>query len=102
MVSNFKHVSFFHHVLVYKLGKVRFPKNSSRSKFVESCFFFSGYGSQALSSNTLSSDDSMSLRSISVDGTPDMEVIPKINEDLKAKVSNLLPSEAQLVLVLPS
>ena len=35
---------------------------------------FSGYGSQAVSSNTLSSDDSMSLRSISVDETPDTEV----------------------------
>ena len=34
----------------------------------------SGYGSQAVSSNTLSSDDSMSLRSISVDDTPDTEV----------------------------
>ena len=56
-------------------------------------FFSSGYGSQALSSNTLSSDDSMSLRSISVDGTPDTEVIPKINEDLKAKVS-MQPLEA--------
>ena len=50
-------------------------------------FVSSGYGSQALSSNTLSSDDSMSLRSISVDGTPDTEVVPKINEDLKAKVT---------------
>ena len=47
---------------------------------------FSGYGSQAVSSNTLSSDDSMSLRSISVDGTPDTEVLPKVvanSEDLK-------------------
>ena len=35
---------------------------------------FSGYGSQAVSSNTLSSEDSMSLRSISVDDTPDTEV----------------------------
>lgn len=38
--------------------------------------FSSGYGSQAVSSNTLSSDDSMSLRSISVDDTPDTEVAP--------------------------
>ena len=37
-------------------------------------YHFSGYGSQAVSSNTLSSDDSMSLRSISVDETPDTEV----------------------------
>jgi hypothetical protein len=41
-------------------------------------FYFSGYGSQAVSSTTLSSDDSMSLRSISVDDTPDTEV-PKSN-----------------------
>lgn len=33
----------------------------------------SGYGSQAVSSTTLSSDDSMSIRSISVDETPDSE-----------------------------
>jgi hypothetical protein len=32
--------------------------------------FFSGYGSQAVSSTTLSSEDSMSLKSISVDDTP--------------------------------
>ena len=37
----------------------------------QSFLLFSGYGSQAVSSNTLSSDDSMSLRSISVDDTPD-------------------------------
>ena len=37
-------------------------------------FFYSGYHSQAVSSNTLSSDDSTSLRSISVDLlTPDIE-----------------------------
>ena len=41
-------------------------------------FVLSGYGSQAVSSNTLSSDDSMSLRSISVDGTPDTESLPKV------------------------
>ena len=36
--------------------------------------FYSGYHSQAVSSNTLSSDDSTSLRSISVDlDTPDIE-----------------------------
>ena len=57
-------------------------------------FYFSGYGSQALSSNTLSSDDSMSLRSISVDGTPDTELIPRINEDFKAKVTMQQPLEA--------
>ncbi|GAB6029696.1 Kinesin protein 1B [Chamberlinius hualienensis] len=33
----------------------------------------SGYGSQAVSSTTLSSDDSLSIRSISVDETPDSE-----------------------------
>ena len=35
---------------------------------------FSGYGSQAVSSNTLSSEDSLSVRSISVDETPETEV----------------------------
>ena len=48
---------------------------------------FSGYGSQAASSTTLSSEDSMSLRSISVDDTPDTEV-PKPN-------SAAVPSESQ-------
>lgn len=33
----------------------------------------SGYGSQAVSSTNLSTDDSTSLRSISVDETPDIE-----------------------------
>ena len=35
--------------------------------------FCSGYGSQAVSSTNLSSEDSMSIRSISVDETPDVE-----------------------------
>jgi kinesin family protein 13 len=35
--------------------------------------FSSGYGSQAVSSTNLSSEDSMSIRSISVDETPDVE-----------------------------
>lgn len=35
--------------------------------------FSSGYGSQAVSSTNLSSEDSMSIRSISVDETPDIE-----------------------------
>jgi hypothetical protein len=35
--------------------------------------FFSGYGSQAVSSTNLSSEDSISIRSISVDETPDIE-----------------------------
>lgn len=47
-------------------------------KYCYTCNHFiliqSGYGSQAVSSATLSSDDSMSLRSISVDDTPDTEV----------------------------
>ena len=49
-------------------------------------FCCSGYGSQAVSSNTLSSDDSMSFRSISVDGTPDTEVaiIPKIISEVSS------------------
>lgn len=72
-------------------------------------YCYSGYGSQAVSSNTLSSDDSMSLRSISVDGTPDTEVLPiqaKVNEDLKAvKSSNggdlLSPPDISLTSISP-
>lgn len=37
----------------------------------------SGYGSQAVSSTNLTSEDSMSLKSISVDETPDIEVFFK-------------------------
>jgi hypothetical protein len=36
----------------------------------------SGYGSQAVSSNTLSSDDCGSVRSISADDTPDNDLLP--------------------------
>jgi hypothetical protein len=43
----------------------------------------SGYGSQAVSSTNLSSDDSMSLRSISVDETPDLEGTPAVSNDLQ-------------------
>lgn len=43
----------------------------------------SGYGSQAVSSTNLSSEDSMSLRSISVDETPDLESRPPLTIDLK-------------------
>ncbi|KAK4871535.1 hypothetical protein RN001_015659 [Aquatica leii] len=43
----------------------------------------SGYGSQAVSSTNLSSEDSMSLRSISVDETPDFETRPPLSIDLK-------------------
>ena len=50
---------------------------------------FSGYGSQVVSSNTLSSDDSMSLRSISVDDTPDTEIGPKIGADDLKKVTTV-------------
>ena len=54
-------------------------------------YYYSGYGSQAVSSNTLSSDDSMSLRSISVDDTPDTEIGPsKIGaEELKKVASSV-------------
>ena len=54
-------------------------------------YHYSGYGSQAVSSNTLSSDDSMSLRSISVDDTPDTEIGPsKIGaEELKKVASSV-------------
>lgn len=44
----------------------------------------SGYGSQAVSSTNLSSEDSVSLRSISVDETPDTETkCSAIAHDLK-------------------
>lgn len=46
----------------------------------------SGYGSQAVSSTNLTSEDSMSLRSISVDETPDLE-----NRPILASVSDLKP-----------
>ena len=64
------------------------------SQKIMSFFFsyhYSGYGSQAVSSNTLSSDDSMSLRSISVDDTPDTEIGPsKIGaEELKKVASSV-------------
>jgi len=49
----------------------------------------SGYGSQAVSITNLSSDDSMSLKSISVDETPDMESKP-IHSDLQP-VSEIEP-----------
>lgn len=38
----------------------------------------SGYGSQAVSSTNLTSEDSLSLKSISVDETPDIEVRPSL------------------------
>lgn len=38
----------------------------------------SGYGSQAVSITNLSSDDSMSMKSISVDETPDLD--SKVND----------------------
>lgn len=44
----------------------------------------SGYGSQAVSSTNLSSDDSLSLKSISVDETPDFEHRVPLNLDLEA------------------
>ncbi|KAF5284466.1 hypothetical protein FQA39_LY17041 [Lamprigera yunnana] len=43
----------------------------------------SGYGSQAVSSTNLSSEDSISLRSISVDETPDYEMRLQLSIDLK-------------------
>lgn len=43
----------------------------------------SGYGSQAVSSTNLTSEDSMSLRSISIDETPDMEVRTALANELQ-------------------
>ncbi|XP_065165638.1 kinesin-like protein KIF13A isoform X3 [Atheta coriaria] len=50
----------------------------------------SGYGSQAVSSTNLTSEDSMSCRSISVDDTPDMDLRPTTAE------SRLEPTEEEL------
>ena len=48
-------------------------KNTSKNRAKNFSSLFSGYGSQAVSSTTLSSEDSLSVRSISVDETPDTE-----------------------------
>lgn len=45
-----------------------------------SSIFTSGYGSQAVSSSNLTNDDCLSLRSISVDETPDIERKESMNE----------------------
>lgn len=59
----------------------------------------SGYASQAVSSNTLSSEDSMSLRSISVDeASPDTEVAstvaPAMTSSTSTAASSLLSPKA--------
>lgn len=59
------------------------------------CFVlcFSGYGSQAVSCTNLSSEDSVSLRSISVDETPDMESRPLLVVELQP-VSEAVTADA--------
>ena len=85
---------FYHHFFVLKnpefelISTHKGPYTQSSFLILVSCIyltylkaitllfllFYSGYHSQAVSSNTLSSDDSTSLRSISVDLlTPDIE-----------------------------
>lgn len=54
----------------------------------------SGYGSQAVSSTNLTNDDAMSLRSISVDETPDIENKLTIVNDLKP-VTEIIGNENQ-------
>lgn len=44
----------------------------------------SGYGSQAVSSTNLTSEDSLSLRSISVDETPDLENKMNLINDIQS------------------
>lgn len=55
----------------------------------------SGYGSQAVSSTNLTNDDAMSLRSISVDETPDIENKLIISNDLQP-VSEMIDCEDKL------
>ncbi|XP_017772629.1 PREDICTED: kinesin-like protein KIF13B isoform X2 [Nicrophorus vespilloides] len=68
----------------YSQGKSQHTKRMSTSRTLDSLVELapktgtpstnsSGYGSQAVSSTNLSSEDSMSLRSISIDETPDKE-----------------------------
>lgn len=52
----------------------------------------SGYGSQAVSSTNLTNDDAMSLRSISVDETPDIENKVTVSNDLQP-VSEVIDTE---------
>lgn len=56
----------------------------------------SGYGSQAVSSTNLTNDDAMSLRSISVDETPDNENKMTIGNDLQP-VSEMINADSKLL-----
>ena len=55
----------------------------------------SGYGSQAVSSTTLSSEDSLSVRSISVDDTPDMDNQSQL-ADLRHDQANITDLATQI------
>lgn len=56
-------------------------------------FSFSGYGSQAVSYTNLTSEDSMSIRSISVDETPDVEVRPLPISELQPLTESIIAEE---------
>lgn len=53
----------------------------------------SGYGSQAVSSTNLTSEDSISIRSISVDETPDHEYKNLLESKKSEKMDSLLVEE---------
>lgn len=52
----------------------------------------SGYGSQAVSLGNLTSDDTLSLRSMSVDDTPEMDRSSSASPPIKSKVNDPPPS----------
>ncbi|XP_071054782.1 kinesin-like protein KIF13A isoform X3 [Onthophagus taurus] len=57
----------------------------------------SGYGSQTVSSSNLTLDDSMSLKSVSVDNTPDFEMRhAAVNLESVTEVSDRIPSDPDL------
>ena len=58
----------------------------------------SGYGSQAVSSTNLTNEDSFSIRSISMDGTPDLEMKVTTINDSKLISDEKLNIENSLVL----
>lgn len=63
----------------------------------------SGYGSQAVSSTNLSStDDSTSLRSISVDETPDFDSKPSIITDSAVSISRKQKTQISVLVLTES
>lgn len=67
------------------LDELRAPNKSTSTPSTSS----SGYGSEAVSSTNLSSEDSMSLRSMSIDETPVLESRPMLTSDLKPVTENV-------------